>query len=124
RHPVALAPTQVCSGRPERCSGATRRAAREALDLFGLATETPATPGWECPNYSTGEPAEIVAGCYELLLLLADAMAQPQSDEDPRRSRESQCRPLSSTTYSARAETFPAAVRLARVTGERLGVAG
>jgi tetratricopeptide (TPR) repeat protein len=68
--------------------GAMRRAAREALDLFGLATGTPAAAPWDGPHYSAGERVEVAAGCYELLLLLAEAVAQPQGAEDPRRQAE------------------------------------
>jgi tetratricopeptide (TPR) repeat protein len=65
--------------------GATRRAAREAVEVFGPAVDPPAAAPWDSPHYSAGERAEIVAGCYELLLVLAEAVAQPQGAEDPHR---------------------------------------
>jgi serine/threonine protein kinase/tetratricopeptide (TPR) repeat protein len=61
----------------------TRTAAREALALFGCVGA--ARPAVKSPNYSPAERKEIVAGCYELLVLLADAGAQPS----PRQAEES-----------------------------------
>jgi tetratricopeptide (TPR) repeat protein len=60
---------------------ATRTAARQALELFaarggGLA------PAAADP-FSAAERANITIDCYELLLILARAVAQPLEDEDP-----------------------------------------
>jgi eukaryotic-like serine/threonine-protein kinase len=73
-----------------------RTAALEALALFNVAADAPGgpTPGGigerppippgESPYYTAREKAEIVAGCYELLFVLADAGAQqgvPQAEK-------------------------------------------
>jgi len=64
----------------------TRTAALGALALFGVTLESPPAPSSaesargldvDSPYYSQQQKAEIVAGCYELLVVLADAVAQP-----------------------------------------------
>jgi tetratricopeptide (TPR) repeat protein len=56
---------------------AARAAAEKALDRFGLATDAgpPLVPG---PEFSDQQKAEITEGCYELLLVLAEAEAGPE----------------------------------------------
>ncbi|MCI0464179.1 MAG: protein kinase [Gemmataceae bacterium] len=53
----------------------TRAAAAEALALFGLASDTEA-PLVLDGHFDSREKAEITAGCYELLLVLAEAVAR------------------------------------------------
>ena len=63
---------------------ATRAAARAALGIFAESAEGDA---WTLPalpaSLTAAEQAEIGEGCYELLLVLAEAVAQPLSGEDP-----------------------------------------
>jgi tetratricopeptide (TPR) repeat protein len=56
---------------------AARTAAEKALELFGLATD-PAPPLVLGPAFSDQQKAEIIEGCYELLLVLAEAEARPE----------------------------------------------
>jgi tetratricopeptide (TPR) repeat protein len=60
-----------------------RKAALGALTLFGAAPETEGRPAVESPHFQKEEKEEVVAGCYELLLALADATAQPRPGEAP-----------------------------------------
>jgi tetratricopeptide (TPR) repeat protein len=55
----------------------TRSAALEALTLFGATPDSTGTPAVQSPFYEAATRAEIVAGCYELLVVLAEAVAQP-----------------------------------------------
>jgi tetratricopeptide (TPR) repeat protein len=55
---------------------ATRQAAEEALALFGGEAETPLVLD---SSFSPREKAEISSGCYELLLVLAEAVARHDS---------------------------------------------
>jgi tetratricopeptide (TPR) repeat protein len=67
---------------------AIRRDAPAALALFGV---TPAAGGPPLVNEAHFDPptrADIVTGCYELLLLLADALEHPLPSEDPRAQAE------------------------------------
>jgi eukaryotic-like serine/threonine-protein kinase len=57
-------------------------AAREALATVGLAIDTPEARALD-PPLSPDEEAEIIPGCYELLLVLADALAQPLPSRVP-----------------------------------------
>jgi len=69
----------------------TRNAALEALALFGATPDSRGAPAVEGPHYQKHEKAEIVAGCYELLLVLAEAVAQPlpgRPADDGRRQAE------------------------------------
>src|SRR5262249_52666857 len=66
---------------------ATRTAARRALELFAVP------PGPE-DGLSEGEQAEIATGCYELLLILARAVAQPLEGEDAVRQADEALRLL------------------------------
>ena len=63
---------------------ATRTAARAALGIFAESVQDDA---WTLPalpaSLTAAEQAEIGEGCYELLLVLAEAVAQPLSGEDP-----------------------------------------
>jgi serine/threonine protein kinase/Tfp pilus assembly protein PilF len=64
-----------------------RTAARAGLSVF---TVDPEAGGAVVPsaNYTPGEKAAIVAGCYELLLVLADAEASPQAGQKANASPE------------------------------------
>jgi tetratricopeptide (TPR) repeat protein/tRNA A-37 threonylcarbamoyl transferase component Bud32 len=59
----------------------TRQAALEALALFGATPDREGAPAVESPHYQQQEKAEIVAGCYELLLALGEATVQPLPGE-------------------------------------------
>jgi len=63
---------------------ATRTAARAALGIFAGSAEDDA---WTLPalpsSLTAAEQADIGEGCYELLLVLAEAVAQPLTGEDP-----------------------------------------
>jgi tetratricopeptide (TPR) repeat protein/tRNA A-37 threonylcarbamoyl transferase component Bud32 len=56
---------------------AARQAARETLAPFGLATD-PVKPLELGPSFSDQQKADIVEGCYEMLLVLAEADPQPE----------------------------------------------
>jgi tetratricopeptide (TPR) repeat protein len=53
----------------------TRAAVGDALRLFDLVPDRGGKPGLETPSFRAAEKKEIEAGCYELLLELADAEA-------------------------------------------------
>jgi tetratricopeptide (TPR) repeat protein len=75
----------------------TRTAAREALALFGVAPGSDTAPTAASPYLQQQEQAEVRAGCYELLLVLAEAVAQPrpgQPDADQRAQAEEAVRIL------------------------------
>jgi tetratricopeptide (TPR) repeat protein len=59
---------------------AARNAAREALEVFAL-TDDSVQPLAVSPAFSEAQRGEIAEGCYELLLILAEAEAQPASRE-------------------------------------------
>jgi eukaryotic-like serine/threonine-protein kinase len=63
----------------------TRGAARQALALFGIDPEKRTSLALGDLPYGDAEKADITAGCYELLLILAEATAQPLATEDRRR---------------------------------------
>jgi len=58
----------------------TRTAARAALALFGMGEKGRREPAIGS-HYNAGEKQKIAAGCYEQLLLLAAALAQPLTAE-------------------------------------------
>jgi tetratricopeptide (TPR) repeat protein len=63
---------------------ATREAAGKALACFDLAAQTRTSLVLDNSHFTADERAEIPTDCYELLLLLAEAEAQPLgSDEQP-----------------------------------------
>lgn len=62
---------------------ATRKSAAEALELFGLAGPAAAALDLDEGQYSASERDQVAAGCYELLLILADAVSQPLEKEYP-----------------------------------------
>jgi serine/threonine protein kinase/predicted Zn-dependent protease len=55
----------------------TRQAALEALAEFGIALDSTAKPAIDSPYYTEQQKTEIVAHCYELLVMLAETVAQP-----------------------------------------------
>jgi tetratricopeptide (TPR) repeat protein len=67
---------------------ATRRTAREALALFGIPEQAAPGPVALAAGFTDAEKADINEGCYELLLMLADAVAQPVPPQGAAESRE------------------------------------
>jgi tetratricopeptide (TPR) repeat protein/tRNA A-37 threonylcarbamoyl transferase component Bud32 len=63
---------------------ATRTAARAALEVFGSGPDDAWTLAPLPATFSPQEHTEIGDACYELLLVLAAAVAQPQHRENPR----------------------------------------
>jgi tetratricopeptide (TPR) repeat protein len=61
---------------------AARKAAREALDLFGLAAD-PGGPWEPGAAFSDQEKADIIDGCHEMLLVWAEAEARAASPAPP-----------------------------------------
>jgi tetratricopeptide (TPR) repeat protein len=61
---------------------ATREAAGKGLACFGLEAQTPTAPALDVSPFSAGEQEEIRTACFELLLLLAEAEAQPLGPEE------------------------------------------
>jgi tetratricopeptide (TPR) repeat protein len=59
----------------------TRAAALEALGLFGVAPGSAAAPAVASPFYEAATRQEVVADCYELLVVLAEAVAQPLPEQ-------------------------------------------
>src|SRR6516225_1834205 len=72
---------------------ATRDKTRQALALWNVAFDT-RTPLMLYAPFAGCEKDEVLAGCYELLLVLADALAHPLPGEDPDRQREAALRIL------------------------------
>jgi tetratricopeptide (TPR) repeat protein/tRNA A-37 threonylcarbamoyl transferase component Bud32 len=71
---------------PTRNAQVTRDAAKQALALFGVSADTEAGPVFEEP-FTAREKKKITDGCYELLLLQADAEAQPGTPKDVRKAK-------------------------------------
>jgi serine/threonine protein kinase/tetratricopeptide (TPR) repeat protein len=66
---------------------ATRAAAREALAAFGVTADNDSAPAVEGAFFDESRKADVQTGCYELLLVQAEAEAQPlpgQGDEERR----------------------------------------
>jgi tetratricopeptide (TPR) repeat protein len=95
RHEAQVRDTQFTGVGQLRDPIATRKAARAALDEFARPR---ADGDWEPadlpPSLSPQDRAEIERGRHELLLIWADAMAQPAPGEDPRRQAEQALRIL------------------------------
>ncbi|HJT76046.1 MAG TPA: tetratricopeptide repeat protein, partial [Gemmataceae bacterium] len=70
----------------------TRAAALEALALFGVTPDSPAGPDLDSPFYSEQQKAEVRTGCYELLLVLADAVASGGQDQPGARATGTQAK--------------------------------
>jgi serine/threonine protein kinase/Tfp pilus assembly protein PilF len=66
----------------------TRTAAQQALALVNLQVE-PDTPLLYDPDWTEAEREQVRSGCYQLLLVLADAVSKPESTEPPRSPHES-----------------------------------
>jgi eukaryotic-like serine/threonine-protein kinase len=66
----------------------TRTAAHKALALVDLSRVEQTSPQLS-PYWSQREKAEVVAGCYQLFLVLADATANPKTRQVPEAERES-----------------------------------
>jgi hypothetical protein len=76
---------------------ATRSAALDALALFGITPDSDTRPTPESPHYTDRQKVEIHEACYELLLVLAETVAQPlpeQSAAEQRRQAEEALRLL------------------------------
>jgi serine/threonine protein kinase/Flp pilus assembly protein TadD len=74
---------------PESNLRAGRSAARRALAMFGLGDGAEAGLHLDKTLFDPAEVEEITSSCYELALILADAVAQPLAGEDPvRQARE------------------------------------
>jgi tetratricopeptide (TPR) repeat protein len=67
---------------------AIRRDAPAALALFGITPGAGGAPAVNEAHFDLAAKADIVTGCYELLLLLADAVAHPLPPEAPRTQAE------------------------------------
>lgn len=61
----------------------TRKAAESALRQFGLVVDAPTAWTLDEPYLKDWQKREVIDGCYELLLVWAEAVAQPLSGEDP-----------------------------------------
>ena len=66
---------------------ATRTAARETLALVALSVDAESAPVFD-PQWSAAETADVLAGCYQLLLILAEATAHPLPSQTPEDRRE------------------------------------
>jgi tetratricopeptide (TPR) repeat protein len=73
----------------------TEAAARKALALFGVTADVTAGPVVDSPYYTDQQKTEIVAMCYELLMVLAEAVAQAPPEHPPgdpgRKGEEALC---------------------------------
>ena len=61
----------------------TEAAARKALALFGVTADGTAGPVVDSPYYTDQQKTEIVAICYELLVVLAEAVSQAPPEHPP-----------------------------------------
>ena len=66
----------------------TRTAAREALGQFGVGDRPRKAPALPASGLTEPQRAEVMAGCYELLLVLAEAVAHPLPGEPDGRLRQ------------------------------------
>jgi serine/threonine protein kinase/tetratricopeptide (TPR) repeat protein len=67
---------------------ACQAAAREALGLFGVAEDGKGGPVFPDRYLSDADKKAVTAGCYDLLLVLAEAVAQPLPGESAAARRE------------------------------------
>ncbi|HEX8202840.1 MAG TPA: protein kinase, partial [Isosphaeraceae bacterium] len=95
---------------------ATRAAARAALALFGVGVDPGAPTAVNVSSLEADEPAEVNAGCYEMLLTLAEAEAQVLPGQSPERARDGAERALRLLDRAARLgpDTRAAHLRRAR----------
>jgi tetratricopeptide (TPR) repeat protein/tRNA A-37 threonylcarbamoyl transferase component Bud32 len=73
---------------------ATRATARDALTLFGVSPEKRGSLGLDRTHFNDREASEITAGCYEMLLVLSEAVARPLPAENRREQAEQALRIL------------------------------
>jgi tetratricopeptide (TPR) repeat protein/tRNA A-37 threonylcarbamoyl transferase component Bud32 len=95
-HATLFTGSNVCSALED-----TRVAARDALTQFGITEGSTAPAALGSPVYTEREKADVVEGCYELLAVLADAMATPalgRQGADERAQAEEALRILDRTT--------------------------
>jgi tetratricopeptide (TPR) repeat protein len=69
---------------------ATRTAARNGLAVFGMGTGDRVAPTLAGRHLDQPETQEVRDGCYELLLILAHAVAEPVSGEETARAQAEQ----------------------------------
>lgn len=69
----------------------TRTAAAAALSLFGVTLDSDSQPALAGTALDTNQQAEVRAGCYEMLMVLADAVAQPLPEQNEQ-TRQQQAR--------------------------------
>ncbi len=99
REEAFFAASQTAGADPAATRKQTREAARRALDVFGPGGTAP-----DSPHFSDAERAEVVTGRYALLLILADAVAEPLDGED-RRGQADEARRLLDRAAGLRAPT-------------------
>jgi tetratricopeptide (TPR) repeat protein len=68
----------------------TRQAARKALALFGSDPRQKAARALNSPYLGAGEKVEVRAGCYQLLLVLAEALAHPLPGQEGQGRRQAE----------------------------------
>jgi tetratricopeptide (TPR) repeat protein len=79
----------------------TRRAALAALALFGVTPDSTDRPTVDRPGFGNLQQTEIIGACYELLLLLADALAQPLPEQHAGDQRENARQALRALDHAA-----------------------
>lgn len=67
---------------PEASLRASRASARQALAQFALDDENETGPEIDPAHFDKDEQASIISKCYELTVILAEAVAQPLNNED------------------------------------------
>jgi tetratricopeptide (TPR) repeat protein len=100
----------------------TRAAARKALALFGVTIDSDGPPAADSSYFSADLRAELTADCYELLLVLAEAEAQPlpgHKEEEGRRQTEQALRTLDRAARLGLGDTQTYHLRRARYLAQR-----
>src|SRR5262249_8640614 len=64
---------------------ATRTAAQQTLNLYGLGNPEAGELNLGSTSFNAARHAQIASQCYELLLILAEAVAQPIASENAKR---------------------------------------
>jgi tetratricopeptide (TPR) repeat protein len=88
RDDVRFASSQVTGLDQAANRAAIRRDASAALAHFGINPEAGGRPLVNEAHFAPSQKADIVTGCYELLLLLADTVAHPLPSEAPQAQAE------------------------------------
>src|SRR5262249_254460 len=84
----------------QRALQATEKSAREALNFIGVPVDATAPPGVD-PAFDVDEQANIRADSSQLLLILAEALAQPRPGQKPEELRASTKEALRLVTLAA-----------------------